>query len=147
MNCEEAQPLFSAYLDRELTAAQNGELAVHAIGCAVCQKELNGLLRMKFLVARLPSRQMPADLRQSIQDATAAAPIPPPPTPSFPWWWIPCLALGGLALWIFSQRYQPIPANLPMAQRPAEVDQTAKLKPEAVARFVGNENERRNRWN
>ncbi len=119
MNCPEARPFFSAYLDRELPQPENAEVALHALSCPACQKDLRSLLQVRTLLRQLPVLSMPGDLKQTIRQATAA-----PGSGGFSQalrWWVPPLALAGaLGVWLLWQARHTTPRSLTLESLVAE---------------------------
>jgi predicted anti-sigma-YlaC factor YlaD len=106
MTCKEIQKLLSAYLDRELSEADQNEVAHHVDACARCQAEKKSLLTIKEVLRRQPMPAIPADLIARIEEETVFKPR---------WWelsvvrrlWIPALAgLAAAAGWLFL-RHEP----------------------------------------
>ncbi len=61
MNCEQARNLFDAYLDGELSSAQETELGAHRIQCADCRHELALLEVIGHVVSATDDRQPQLD--------------------------------------------------------------------------------------
>jgi hypothetical protein len=59
MNCRYVQAHLSAYVDMELTGAEQQRIRAHLECCMECSAEYETLLRMKHLVRRLPTMQPP----------------------------------------------------------------------------------------
>ncbi len=72
MRCTEAKPLFSLYLDRDLSGAEMHELSGHLNGCAECQQEYVLLENTHSLVSSLGRRQPPSDLSLKIRVAISS---------------------------------------------------------------------------
>lgn len=71
MKCNEAQSLFSLYLDSTLSGAQMQHLSAHMAGCATCSTEYKHLRRTQRMVAGLGKQPAPADLALRLRIALA----------------------------------------------------------------------------
>ena len=70
MNCQMSGETLSAYLDRELSNAEQSSVAMHLESCARCAREVESLLQAKTALRAHAMPRMPADLRQAIEAAT-----------------------------------------------------------------------------
>jgi len=64
MNCKEAQPLFTFYLDHEIEPATRRSIANHLAGCSSCQKELAAMAAAR------------SSTRHALQSLASAEPSP-----------------------------------------------------------------------
>ena len=62
MNCTEAKPMFSPYLDGEVTGAEMLAISEHLEECAGCHREYVSLGRTQQLLANVGRRKAPEDL-------------------------------------------------------------------------------------
>jgi putative zinc finger protein len=69
----------SALVDGALRAAEMQELEAHVAGCAVCSAELDGLRRVKSMLAALPQAEPSRSFRLRLADVEAPAPRSPAP--------------------------------------------------------------------
>ncbi|MBI5367472.1 MAG: zf-HC2 domain-containing protein, partial [Planctomycetes bacterium] len=71
MNCADARERASAWLDRELTAAEAAVVQEHLAGCSDCAREFELLRRTAALVTGLPRRRAPVGLAPAVSAALA----------------------------------------------------------------------------
>jgi len=69
MNCEQARPLFSAYLDGDLTGKQMHAISDHLAECAACGADYASLRETHRLVASIGRKQAPAELALQLRVA------------------------------------------------------------------------------
>ena len=62
MNCTEAKPMFSPYLDGEVTGAEMLAISAHLEECVGCHREYVSLRRTQQLLANVGRRKAPEDL-------------------------------------------------------------------------------------
>jgi len=97
------QDLLSAYLDRELSSADQKEVQLHLTGCASCREEERSILALKETLRTVKMSGLPADVVAAIENETIQKPR---------WWetnffqrpWIPIAAgMGAAAVagWLF----------------------------------------------
>src|SRR5689334_11392871 len=72
MNCDQAKPLFSPYLDGSMSGAEMHEVSAHLRDCSECQSDYNLLDTTHTLVSSLGRRQAPADLALKIKVAISS---------------------------------------------------------------------------
>ena len=72
MNCNQAKPLFSNYLDGAMTGAEMHEVSGHLRECAECQSDYNLLENTRSLVSSIGRRQPPSDLALKIKVALSS---------------------------------------------------------------------------
>lgn len=72
MKCEEAQPLFSSYLDGAMTGAEMHDVSAHLHECGECRSDYNLLENTRTLVSSVGRRQAPADLALKIKVAISS---------------------------------------------------------------------------
>jgi anti-sigma factor RsiW len=73
MNCNDIQPLLSAYADRELSADEFRNVSRHLTGCKACETKAAMIQNMKSAVSGQPRASLPLDLRMAIQAETVGA--------------------------------------------------------------------------
>lgn len=73
MNCIQARPLFSSYLDSAVKGAEMQEIAQHLGQCNDCRSEYARLEGTRSLVASLGRKQAPPDLAFKIRISLASA--------------------------------------------------------------------------
>jgi len=66
LNCRKANSLLSAYIDSELTGAEQPQVRGHLRSCDGCAEEYESLRRPKQLLARLSTRDPAAELEGRI---------------------------------------------------------------------------------
>ncbi|HYL92835.1 MAG TPA: zf-HC2 domain-containing protein [Alphaproteobacteria bacterium] len=71
MNCIEARPLLSSYLDGAVTGSDMHACADHLQQCASCRSEYQSLEETKSVLASLGQKQAPPDLAVKIRVAIA----------------------------------------------------------------------------
>ncbi len=76
MRCGRVRPQLSAYLDRQLPAREDREIATHLHQCSVCQRELAAIRFTSELLSSLPAPRLLCDLAPSV---VARATTPPWP--------------------------------------------------------------------
>ena len=85
MNCQIAQNLLSAYLDRELPGDQMIALRSHVERCNECSTELESLRALKSDLATLPSIEIRSgfsqDVMRLVREEPAQSPAPRLPLP------------------------------------------------------------------
>lgn len=67
MKCTDAEPLFSAYMDRAMTGKQMREVSAHLESCDDCRSEFTVLSNTQKMVAGLGRKQPPADLALNLR--------------------------------------------------------------------------------
>jgi len=72
MNCDQAKPLFSTYLDGAMSGAEMHEVSGHLRKCAECQSDYNLLETTRSLVSSIGRRQPPSDLALKIKVALSS---------------------------------------------------------------------------
>jgi len=72
MNCQEARPLFSTYMDGRMTGAEMHDVSAHLRDCAECQSDYNLLDNTRTLVSSVGRRQAPPDLALKIKVAISS---------------------------------------------------------------------------
>src|SRR5213075_651405 len=82
MDCEQMEMRIGAWLDGELDAAEEREVAAHVDGCARCAAELESLRRLRASIReQMPplraSDTLRARLRAAVRATAAAAAAPP----------------------------------------------------------------------
>ncbi len=74
MNCNEIQSLISAYLDGELTAAEEKKVKAHLAECPACQKQLAHLSVLHKALRTMEAPTLPEGLADRVLAAATAAP-------------------------------------------------------------------------
>jgi anti-sigma factor RsiW len=105
MSCKETKEFLSAYLDRQLAAADSQEVQRHLESCAPCTQEVQALLQVKEMLRQQPMPSLPAEVIARIEAKTTLA-TPPPGFGAQAWWqmdlsryrWIPVSLSVGAAL-------------------------------------------------
>lgn len=67
MNCAQARPLFSSYLDSALTGRQMIDLSGHLSSCVDCEQSYSALQGTQQLLAKAGPRKAPADLELKLR--------------------------------------------------------------------------------
>lgn len=62
MTCNEVQPLISAFIDAPLRSDDAAPVFSHIGNCSVCRTFLQGSIRMRAMIARIPSPPVPPEL-------------------------------------------------------------------------------------
>lgn len=71
MNCKQASPLLSAYLDGELDGRDSIAVRGHVTRCPICEHELEALRSLKRALGALPAAEPPAALESRVRAALA----------------------------------------------------------------------------
>lgn len=69
MNCSQAKPLFSPYLDGVISGVQMRELSLHLGSCDDCREDYDLLQQTQRLLTRTGQRKVPADARLKLRVA------------------------------------------------------------------------------
>ena len=116
MNCQKAQSLLSAYLDRELSIEERRQLRLHLAACDECADELHELEELKGALGYLTVTSVPpvipwlqAHLTENALDIEAFV-------WQYPWFRRTCaiaalLLLFGLGSWLFVPQGQNEPGR------------------------------------
>lgn len=72
VGCERVRELLSASLDGELPPEVVAAVDAHVVGCHSCGEEQRRLAQVRSLVRTLPTRRMPAPVRDDLHAAAAA---------------------------------------------------------------------------
>jgi anti-sigma factor RsiW len=62
MMCNEIQPLISAFVDAQLRSEDTSSVFEHIGSCSACRDFLQGSIRMRAMIARIPSPPVPPGL-------------------------------------------------------------------------------------
>src|SRR5262249_21864904 len=73
MNCTQARPLFSSYLDGAVSGVEMHEVSRHLDQCSTCKTEYGQLENTRILLSSLGHRQAPPDLAVRIRITLASA--------------------------------------------------------------------------
>ena len=73
MNCTEARPLFSSYLDGAVSGVEMHEVSEHLQDCTECQSEYGQLETTHLLISSLGRKPAPPDLAVKIRISLASA--------------------------------------------------------------------------
>lgn len=99
MNCRYVQSRLSAYLDFELSGAEQQQIRTHLEQCMICSRELEGLRRTKQLLRQLPTVRAQGGAQQVLQRLRQETAPLPRKAFAFTWrsirWW---QFAGGVAL-------------------------------------------------
>ncbi len=138
MNCCESKVQMSAYLDGELTAAEQEKMEAHLASCESCRLDLTKLQRLANGVAALPSASVPpgflADVRRKL-DSVGAAPQRSWTDRRFRLWWVRlpvgAVAATAVVVWVVMLTRPPAPLS-PSAKldEPRVVSIQAEMAPE-----------------
>ena len=135
MTCGEIREQLSAFLDGELADGERQAVAAHLEGCEACRREHAALARTVELVRGLPAVAPPADLAGRVAERVAEPPAErtPPFVLRRAILWPAVAATVALALTIFYQKYETVPAaTLRSAEETAPAATPAPFRP-AVA--------------
>jgi hypothetical protein len=72
MTCIEVQPLISAFIDAHLSSEDASSVFGHIGSCSTCQGFLQGSIRMRAMIARIPSPPVPSGLDARVLDIPLA---------------------------------------------------------------------------
>jgi hypothetical protein len=72
MTCNEVQPLISAFIDAQLRSEDAASVFSHIGSCNVCRGFLQGSIRMRAMIARIPSPPVPPELDALVLDIPLA---------------------------------------------------------------------------
>lgn len=73
--CDRTEPLLSAWLDGQLSAAEEGAVARHLSGCPRCWAEADDLRRIRTMIRGVPPRRAPEDVRFVLAGAVTPGPV------------------------------------------------------------------------
>ncbi|MGH9544100.1 MAG: anti-sigma factor family protein [Terriglobales bacterium] len=73
MNCAQARPLFSPYIDGAVTGKQMRELGSHLEACGRCSRQYSSLRQTQHLLAQIRRPKAPADLPLKLRVAISQA--------------------------------------------------------------------------
>ncbi|MGE5530389.1 MAG: anti-sigma factor family protein [Patescibacteria group bacterium] len=118
MNCQKANSLLSAYLDRELTPEERRLLRLHLFDCQECADELRDLEQVKTALGRLTLTRMPQILPWLRAQLAATADLQPAPVLVWQHTWFrricaaaALLLMFGLGSWILLPQRRNGPAQ------------------------------------
>lgn len=66
LDCRDAEPLVSAWLDAELGARERASVGAHLQTCARCRRTADGLRATSALLAAAPVRRLPPEVRARV---------------------------------------------------------------------------------
>ena len=121
MHCADVTENLSAWLDGELTAAEQEEIRVHLETCARCRSDLEALRRTIGAVAGLPGESAPTDLRARVMKDIATE----SPSARAPLWRVFWPAAAALLIGVAISLFYPTErqrVSRPMARRTAEYE-------------------------
>ena len=134
MSCTWTQERIEAYIDGELTPAEQGRLEAHAATCAACAAELEDARRLVGALRTLPSLTCPDAVSQALQDR-----IHQTRRPTAKRWYAPLAAAAVLVLIAGYHLFDPEP--VPPAFSPKEIAQ-ARRQVEWTLAYLGDLNSR-----
>jgi len=118
--CREVDPLLSAWIDRSLSSAERVLVDAHLSSCSRCRAEVAALVQVAGLLAAIPCRALPPQLRGSL---AIARPDPAAVSVHPAWMALLVLALAGVlgaGAWVMDEDGRPAPLSsspdLPLAQ-------------------------------
>jgi len=121
MNCRQAQNLFGAYWDDELTQAEREWLEAHFAACAACRTAYEDLGRTLELVGGFPRADVAPDFAERALARARRAAAEPDRVPAVTPRWIPITATAALLAVLGTMVYQWIGFPQGPARRDAPI--------------------------
>jgi hypothetical protein len=112
MNCIEAHERMSAYIDRQLSPAEQITIGLHATVCESCGMRLHSYLQIKQALRRQALPRIP----ESIVAAIRSAAVEPRAPAWMSWaWWLPAAVLATAAgAWVLMKVQATAPRGTPL---------------------------------